>query len=107
MREIRYDVADGVATVKIDRPGKRNAMTYAMLAEYAAAVRRASDDPDVRALLITGVPGSFCAGIDLADLTGRSPAQAAGLRRPDRRSPRPPGRHPYGTGRVRRLRRPR
>ena len=75
MREIRYDVADGVATLTIDRPEKRNAMTYAMLAEFEASVRRASDDPEVRALLVTGVPGSFCAGIDLADLAGRSPGE--------------------------------
>lgn len=75
MREIRYEVADGVATLTIDRPEKRNAMTYAMLAEYEASVRQASADPDVRALVITGVPGSFCAGIDLADLAGRSPVE--------------------------------
>ena len=73
MREIRYEVADGVATLTIDRPEKRNAMTYAMLAEFEASVRRASDDPGVRALLVTGAPGSFCAGIDLADLADRSP----------------------------------
>lgn len=73
MREIRYEVADGVATLTIDRPEKRNAMTYAMLAEFEASVRRASDDPGVRALLVTGVPGSFCAGIDLGDLAGRTP----------------------------------
>lgn len=73
MREIRYEVADGVATLTIDRPEKRNAMTYAMLAEYEASVRKAAADPGVRALVITGVPGSFCAGIDLADLAGRSP----------------------------------
>ncbi|WP_214404275.1 enoyl-CoA hydratase/isomerase family protein [Pseudonocardia lacus] len=73
MREIRYDRADGVATVTIDRPEKRGAMTYAMLGEFGEAVARAGADPDVRVLLVTGVPGSFCSGIDLADLAGRSP----------------------------------
>ena len=73
MREIRYEVADGVATLTIDRPEKRGAMTYAMLDEFSAGVARAGADPDVAVLLVTGVPGSFCAGIDLADLTSRSP----------------------------------
>ncbi|WP_219416185.1 enoyl-CoA hydratase/isomerase family protein [Pseudonocardia nigra] len=73
MREIRYGVADGVATLTIDRPEKRGAMTYAMLEEFTAGVTQAGSDPDVRVLLVTGVPGSFCAGIDLADLAGRDP----------------------------------
>ncbi|MCW0213378.1 MAG: enoyl-CoA hydratase-related protein [Pseudonocardia sp.] len=73
MREIRYEVADHVATLTIDRPEKRGAMTYAMLDEFAASVARAGEDPDVVVLLVTGVPGSFCAGIDLADLASRDP----------------------------------
>ena len=73
MREIRYEVTEGVATVTIDRPEKRGAMTYAMLEEFTACVARAGADEQVRVLLVTGVPGSFCAGIDLADLAGRDP----------------------------------
>jgi 2-(1,2-epoxy-1,2-dihydrophenyl)acetyl-CoA isomerase len=73
VREIRYEVADGVATLTIDRPEKRGAMTYAMLDEFSAGVARAGADPDVTVLLVTGVPGSFCSGIDLADLASRSP----------------------------------
>jgi len=73
VREIRYEQADGVATVTIDRPEKRGAMTYALLAEFGEAVAKAGADPDVRVLVVTGVPGSFCSGIDLADLAGRSP----------------------------------
>jgi enoyl-CoA hydratase/carnithine racemase len=38
MREIRYDVVDGIATLTIDRPEKRGAMTYAMLDEFSASV---------------------------------------------------------------------
>jgi 2-(1,2-epoxy-1,2-dihydrophenyl)acetyl-CoA isomerase len=75
MGEIRYAQADGVATVTIDRPEKRGAMTYAMLDAFTAAVTRAGADPDVRVVVVTGVPGSFCSGIDLADLAGRAPDQ--------------------------------
>jgi 2-(1,2-epoxy-1,2-dihydrophenyl)acetyl-CoA isomerase len=73
MREIRYDVTAGIATLTIDRPEKRGAMTYAMLEEFAGHVARAGADPEVAVLLVTGVPGSFCSGIDLADLAARSP----------------------------------
>lgn len=86
MREIRYEVADGVATLTIDRPEKRNAMTYAMLAEFEAGVRRASDDPGVAALVVTGAPGSFCAGIDLADLASRDPGDRGRAGDPDART---------------------
>lgn len=73
MHEIRYEVADGVATLTIDRPDKRGAMTYAMLDEFTARVGQAGADDGVRVLLVTGTPGSFCAGIDLADLASRDP----------------------------------
>lgn len=73
MREIRYQLAGPVATVTIDRPEKRGAMTYAMLDEFSGFVARAGTDQTVRVLIVTGVPGSFCAGIDLADLAGRDP----------------------------------
>lgn len=72
MCAIHYEVADRVATLTIDRPEKRGAMTYAMLAEFTARIDEAGADPAVAVLLVTGVPGSFCAGIDLADLAGRS-----------------------------------
>jgi 2-(1,2-epoxy-1,2-dihydrophenyl)acetyl-CoA isomerase len=75
MGEIHYARADGVATVTIDRPEKRGAMTYAMLDDFTAAVTRAGADPEVRVVVVTGVPGSFCSGIDLADLADRSTDQ--------------------------------
>lgn len=58
----------GIATITIDRPEKRNAMTYAMLAEFTRAVGAMGEDPSVRMLIITGAGGAFCAGTDLADL---------------------------------------
>ena len=65
---IRYDVEGKVGVITIDRPEKRNAMTYAMLGDFIETVGRADDDPATTVLLITGVPGAFCAGTDLADL---------------------------------------
>ena len=76
---IRHHVDGKVGVITIDRPEKRNAMTYAMLAEFIEIVGRADDDPSTVALVITGVPGAFCAGTDLADLA-TVPGESRGLR---------------------------
>ncbi|MGL4543154.1 MAG: enoyl-CoA hydratase/isomerase family protein [Polymorphobacter sp.] len=67
---IRYELAsDGIATLTIDRPEKRGAMTYAMLAAFTEQVAAVGADDRVRVLIVTGSGGSFCAGTDLADLS--------------------------------------
>ncbi|WP_040495722.1 enoyl-CoA hydratase/isomerase family protein [Ilumatobacter nonamiensis] len=76
---IRYDAHGKVGVITIDRPEKRNAMTFAMLGEFIETVGRADADPDTVVLVITGVPGSFCAGTDLADLAS-VPGESRGLR---------------------------
>jgi enoyl-CoA hydratase/carnithine racemase len=68
MAHISLGVHDHVGTITIDRPEKRNAMTYAMLRELGQAFAEASRDDAVRAVVLTGVPGAFCAGTDLSDL---------------------------------------
>ena len=76
---IRYHVEGKVGVITIDRPEKRNAMTYAMLGQFIETVGRADDDPATTVLLVTGVPGAFCAGTDLADLA-TIPGETRGLR---------------------------
>jgi enoyl-CoA hydratase len=77
---IRYEVdADGIGVITIDRPEKRNAMTYAMLAAFIEAVGRAGADEAVRVLIVTGAGGTFCAGTDLADLAS-VPGETRGVR---------------------------
>lgn len=76
---ILYEVDDGVATITIDRPEKKNAMTYAMLGNFIEVVRRAGGDPQARVVILTGVPGAFCAGTDLSDLA-TIPGAERGLR---------------------------
>ncbi|HUS41997.1 MAG TPA: enoyl-CoA hydratase-related protein [Ilumatobacteraceae bacterium] len=76
---IRYHVEGKVGVITIDRPEKRNAMTYAMLSGFIDAVGRADDDPDTVVLVVTGVAGAFCAGTDLADLA-TVPGETRGLR---------------------------
>ncbi len=65
---IRLEVDAGIGILTIDRPEKKNAMTYAMLGEFLEAVAAVGENDAVRVLIFTGVPGAFCAGTDLADL---------------------------------------
>lgn len=60
-------VADGVCTVTIDRPEKKNSLTRSMYAGLADAIAMAAADDAVRALLITGAGDVFCAGNDIGD----------------------------------------
>ena len=76
---ILYEVRDHVATVTINRPEKRNAMTYQMLGDFIDTMVRAGSDDDVRVVILTGAGGAFCAGTDLADLS-TIPGDQRGLR---------------------------
>ena len=76
---IRYERDGRVGTITIDRPEKRNAMTFAVLFDFIEAVREAGADDATSVLIVTGVPGSFCAGTDLADLS-TIPGEQRGLR---------------------------
>ncbi|QDY79950.1 enoyl-CoA hydratase/isomerase family protein [Streptomyces qinzhouensis] len=63
-------VADGVATVVIRNPAKRNAMTPGMWRSVPGLLARLAGDPAVRALVLTGEGPTFCAGADIASLRG-------------------------------------
>jgi enoyl-CoA hydratase/carnithine racemase len=77
---IRYEVdGEGIATITIDRPEKRNAMTYAMLGAFIETVARAGADETAKVVIITGGGGTFCAGTDLADLA-TIPGETRGVR---------------------------
>ncbi|HEV7733898.1 MAG TPA: crotonase/enoyl-CoA hydratase family protein [Candidatus Binatia bacterium] len=64
--EIRYEVADGVLTITLDRPDKLNAFTVTMMQEMLEAFDRADADDGVRAIIVTGAGRGFCAGADLS-----------------------------------------
>jgi len=73
MTNIKTSASDGVATIEIARPQKKNALTLAMYEALSDAVQAAMADHAVRALLITGQPGVFTAGNDLEDFMQRPP----------------------------------
>lgn len=64
-----HTVADGVATIVISHPAKRNAMTAAMWRKLPELVAGLADDPAVRVLVLTGAGPTFCAGADISSLT--------------------------------------
>jgi enoyl-CoA hydratase/carnithine racemase len=64
--EIRYEVADRVLTITLNRPERLNAFTATMGRELIAALDRADADDEVRAIVVTGAGRGFCAGADLA-----------------------------------------
>lgn len=78
MTELRVEVDDSVATITLDAPDRRNALTEALCSEIAAAFDRVEADDGVGAVIVTGAPPAFCAGAELRHLTD---ADEAGLRR--------------------------
>lgn len=66
----RFEVADGVATITLDRPERLNAWTGRMEAEYRWAMANAEADDAVRVVVVTGAGRGFCAGADAAALDG-------------------------------------
>ncbi|MFD7133345.1 enoyl-CoA hydratase/isomerase family protein [Streptomyces sp. NPDC059894] len=76
--ELLHGVTDGVATVVLHHPAKRNAMTAAMWRALPPLLDGLAADPGVRALVLTGAGGTFCAGADISTLQG-SPDEAQGL----------------------------
>ena len=64
--QIRYERDDAIATITLDRPEKLNAFTLTMQQELCAAFDLADEDPQVRAVVVTGGGKAFCAGADLS-----------------------------------------
>ncbi len=64
---VRYAVEDAVATVTLDSPSNRNALSRALVAGLEDGLDRAASDPDVRAVLLTHTGTTFCAGADLRE----------------------------------------
>ncbi|MFF7177765.1 enoyl-CoA hydratase-related protein [Streptomyces sp. NPDC008121] len=65
---LKTSVADGVATVVVSNPAKRNAMTAGMWRSLPGLLAPLAADPAVRALVLTGEGGTFCAGADISTL---------------------------------------
>jgi enoyl-CoA hydratase len=68
-----YEIEDGRARITLNRPEKRNALSYALQAELHEALWEADEDTQVHAVILRGAGQSFCAGYDLAPEPGSAP----------------------------------
>lgn len=64
---------DGILTITMNRPDKKNALTTGMYSDMAKAIKTAENDPDLRVILIKGSQDAFCAGNDLGDFLNNPP----------------------------------
>jgi enoyl-CoA hydratase/carnithine racemase len=64
--QIKYEAANGILTITLNRPDKLNAFTGQMLTELLDALDKADRDDAVRAIVFTGAGRGFCAGADLS-----------------------------------------
>ncbi|MDV2469791.1 crotonase/enoyl-CoA hydratase family protein [Acinetobacter chinensis] len=68
MALLRIEKNNGIATVSLNRPDKRNAMSFALLRELVSTAEKIKKDRSIRCVILTGEAGVFSAGIDLTDL---------------------------------------
>ena len=74
---VRYEVGDGIATLTLDSPHNRNALSSRLVAELLGGLDDAAADPAVRAIVLAHTGNTFCAGADLSEAGDADPAVAA------------------------------
>lgn len=91
---VLLDVTDRIATVTLNRPEARNALSGALISELRRTVQQADGDGDVDVIIVTGADPAFCAGLDLKELgaggTALADTGAAGDTDRSARGPLPP-----------------
>jgi methylglutaconyl-CoA hydratase len=76
-KTVLYTESNGVATITLNRPDKRNAISYELIADLTSALKEAAQSA-AQVLILTGAGSAFCAGMDLENLKGllgRTPEQ--------------------------------
>jgi enoyl-CoA hydratase len=73
---VHYDVSDQVATITLDSPGNRNALSRTLTGELTSSLTGAGKDRAVRAVVLTHTGRVFCSGADLSEAGGGSMADA-------------------------------
>ncbi len=73
---LTFEVADGVATITVNRPDKLNALNDATIAELGVAIDEAIARHDVHGVLLTGAGRAFVAGADISELASQTPLEA-------------------------------
>ena len=84
MSDVLFDIADGVATLTLNRPDVLNSFNQPMARELKSALERVTADNALRAVVLTGAGRAFCAGQDLAEAVpkdGAMPDLGSGIDR--------------------------
>ncbi|MDM9558742.1 enoyl-CoA hydratase [Bordetella petrii] len=79
--ELLYQRSDWIAIITLNRPRHMNALTRRLELELRDAIDRADDDPQVRAIMLTGAGKAFCAGMDMGELATLPPDDILDLSR--------------------------
>lgn len=74
---VHYDAADGVATLTLDSPANRNALSRQLVTELFTGLDRAEGDDEVKVVLLRSADRVFCSGADLSEATGEGMAEGA------------------------------
>ncbi|WP_424812196.1 enoyl-CoA hydratase family protein [Roseococcus sp. YIM B11640] len=69
-QHLRLEAAGGVITLTLDRPERKNPLTFESYEEMAAIFRAAVKDEEARAFIVTGAGGNFCSGGDVHEIIG-------------------------------------
>ena len=79
MTTVRYDIHDRVATLTLDRPERKNPLTFELYAELRDWFRAVGGNADIKAIVLTGEGENFCSGGDVREIIGplteRTPAE--------------------------------
>lgn len=76
-RLVHSELADGVATITLDSPPNRNALSVRLLGDLADGLERALAEPQARVIVLTGTGPVFCSGADLKEQRGDAPVTAS------------------------------
>src|SRR5437867_12350511 len=87
---VLVEVAERVATITLNRPESRNALSRELLRALPHAVQEADERDDVDVLILTGADPAFCAGLDLKELGAREDNDDMAAPPEQRRGPLPP-----------------
>ena len=77
--EVLYEVADHIATITLNAPGRMNTISGVMLDQLSERLLQADRDPEVRCIVLTGAGKAFCAGLDMAAQMGSAKGSLAGM----------------------------
>jgi enoyl-CoA hydratase/carnithine racemase len=69
--ELLFAIKDGIATITLNRPERKNAFTFTMIDAWTRALQHCRTDPAVRVVVVTGAGSAFCSGGDIVEMGDR------------------------------------